>query len=72
MCIRDSLGTMRFMISAPDDRESTYTIEFPTLKLSEQQDPTVIHLWGFAYFENDLICQRHWAVNPDDMAITAT
>lgn len=34
-------------------------------------NPTVIHLWGFAYFEDDLICQKHWTVNPDDMSIAA-
>ena len=66
------LTAKRFMIGELEDKESTWTIEFDKLRLSEETDPTVIYLWGYCYHHDAEIGKKVWVINPEGMGITGS
>lgn len=57
-----------FKVGVPDESESTYVITMPIMQL--EGEATSIHMWGYVYWDGNVIREASWSINPADGTMT--
>lgn len=61
------LASRTFDAGVPGDRESSYVLTLPATPLEGDGS---IHVWGYVYWDGELIGQANWSVDPANGTMT--